>query len=189
MFCQSRRLREARLTDIDLATKVQTRSGYTRICQSWLDRRDSGIWDWGNNSQKPHNPDWGCSIKFYFDTALRNLAKLISFTIQLEVFSRGSDSCFCQESRLLLVHRRKFGWSSTLFLKSLQLFIIVEAFSHCLTIIFNQFNESWYPVRPFYRLVSFKSTVVYSSRKFFLQIWGIILRMLHKTAPLSICLS
>jgi len=26
--------------------------------------------------------------------------------------------------------------------------ILFEAFSHCLTIIFNQFNESWYPVRP-----------------------------------------
>jgi len=43
----------------------------------------------------------------------------------------------------------------------------VEAFSHCLTIIFNLFNESWYPVRPFYRLVSFKSTVVSSSAKIF----------------------
>ena len=186
MFCQSRRLREVRLADIDLATKVLTRSGYTRICQSWLDRRDSGIWDWGNNSQKPHNPDWGCSIKFYFDTAIQNLAKLyFCFTIQLEVFSRGSDSCFCQGSRLLLVHRRKFGWSSTLFFKWVQLFI-VEAFSHCLTIIFNQFNESWYPVRPFYRLVSFKSTLVYSPRKFLLQILG-IMRMLHITAFLSIC--
>ncbi|MGB7709108.1 MAG: hypothetical protein WBL95_06135, partial [Microcoleus sp.] len=27
--------------------------------------------------------------------------------------------------------------------------------------IFNLFNESWSPVRPFYRLVSFESTVVY----------------------------
>ena len=77
------------------------------------------------------------------------LSLYFCFTIQLEVFSRGSDSCFCQGSRLLLVHRRKFGWSSTLFFQSVQLFIIVEAFSHCLTIIFNQFNESWYPVRPF----------------------------------------
>ena len=44
--------------------------------------------------------------------------------------------------------------------------ITVEAFSHCSTIIFHLFNESWSPVRPFYRLTSFEAAVVYKPDNF-----------------------
>lgn len=71
------------------------------------------------------------AISEIVDICYTNSAKLnLCFTIQVEVFSLvgliPASTCM---NGIVLVHKRKFGWSNALFFECLQLFF--EAFSHC----------------------------------------------------------
>jgi hypothetical protein len=50
--------------------------------------------------------------------------------------------------------------------------IFSEAFSHCSSTIFSQFNESWAPVRPFYRLASNERDCGLQTRYFLALVFG-----------------